>query len=152
MGYRAAKMLHQLLSSGKPSVPQRVLVPPIKVVERRSTDFRSLSDPSVIQAMHFIRHHACEGIKVEQVLDAVGMSRSNLEKRFKDETGQTIHAVIHEEKLDRARNLLIATSLSINEISQMCGYPSLQYFYSVFKKGYSMTPKDYRDRFGDNIG
>ena len=152
MGYRAAKMLHQLLSSGKPSVPQRVLVPPIKVVERRSTDFRSLSDPSVIQAMHFIRHHACEGIKVEQVLDAVGMSRSNLEKRFKDETGQTIHAVIHEEKLDRARNLLVATSLSINEISQMCGYPSLQYFYSVFKKGYSMTPKDYRDRFGDNIG
>ena len=102
--------------------------------------------------MHFIRHHACEGIKVEQVLDAVGMSRSNLEKRFKDETGQTIHAVIHEEKLDRARNLLFATSLSINEISQMCGYPSLQYFYSVFKKGDSMTPKDYRDRFGDNIG
>jgi AraC-like DNA-binding protein len=34
------------------------------------------------------------------------------------------------------------TSLSINEISQMCGYPSLQYFYSVFKKEYDVTPKD----------
>ncbi|MNP44358.1 Xylose operon regulatory protein [compost metagenome] len=77
------------------------------------------------------------------------MSRSNLEKRFKDETGQTIHNAIHQEKLDRARNLLTATSLPINEISQMCGYPSLQYFYSVFKKGYDMTPKECRDRFGE---
>ena len=48
--------------------------------------------------------------------------------------GETIHAVIHAEKLEKARSLLISTSLSINEISQMCGYPSLQYFYSVFRK------------------
>jgi LacI family transcriptional regulator len=119
------------------------------VVERRSTDFRSLRDPAVIQAMHYIRHHACKGIKVEQVLESVGMSRSNLEKRFKDETGQTIHNMIHGEKLERARNLLISSSLSINEISQMCGYPSLQYFYSVFRKDYDMTPKEHRDKYGE---
>ncbi|MDU6410506.1 MAG: D-xylose utilization transcriptional activator XylR [Yersiniaceae bacterium] len=150
MGYRAAKLLHQLLNDN--TLPlQRILVPPVKVVARRSTDFRSLRDPAVIQAMHFIRYHACKGIKVEQVLDAVGISRSNLEKRFKDEIGQTIHGVIHEEKLERARNLLKATSLSINEISQMCGYPSLQYFYSVFKKDDDMTPKEYRERHGEGV-
>jgi LacI family transcriptional regulator len=148
MGYRAAKLLHQLLDRRELPL-QRILVPPVKVIERRSTDFRSLRDPAVIQAMHYIRHYACKGIKVEQVLDAVGMSRSNLEKRFKDETGQTIHNAIHQEKLERARNLLTATSLSINEISQICGYPSLQYFYSVFKKGYDMTPKEHRDRYGE---
>ncbi|CAK9886653.1 MAG: Xylose operon regulatory protein [Candidatus Erwinia impunctatus] len=103
MGYSAAKLLHQLLDQRKLPL-QRILVPPVKVIGRRSTDFRSLHDPAVIQAMHYIRCHACKGIKVEQVLDAVGMSRSNLEKRFKDETGLTIHHVIHEEKLDRARN------------------------------------------------
>ncbi|MEA7581090.1 hypothetical protein ONJ87_26815, partial [Salmonella enterica subsp. enterica serovar Anatum] len=42
-------------------------------------------------------------------------------------------ALIHAEKLEKARSLLISTTLAINEISQMCGYPSLQYFYSVFK-------------------
>ncbi|CNK52545.1 D-xylose utilization transcriptional activator XylR [Yersinia aldovae] len=153
MGYRAAKLLHQRLNQRQKQQEtpplQRILVPPVKVMARRSTDFRSLRDPAVIQAMHYIRHHACKGIKVEQVLDAVGMSRSNLEKRFKDDIGQTIHGVIHEEKLDRARNLLAATSLPINEISQMCGYPSLQYFYSVFKKGYSITPKEHRDKYGE---
>ncbi|RLM18758.1 XylR family transcriptional regulator [Brenneria alni] len=149
MGYRAAKLLHQLLLNGNELPLQRILVPPVRVVERRSTDYRSVHDPAVIQAMHFIRYHACKGIKVEQVLDTVGMSRSNLEKRFKDEIGQTIHGVIHAEKLDRARNLLVSTSLSINEISVMCGYPSLPYFYAVFKKGYDITPKEYRDRYGE---
>ncbi|WNN44366.1 MULTISPECIES: D-xylose utilization transcriptional activator XylR [Winslowiella] len=148
MGYQAAKLLHRLLD--KQALPlQRILVPPVKVIERRSTDYRSLYDPAVIQAMHYIRFNACKGIKVEQVLDAVGMSRSNLEKRFKDETGETIHALIHSEKLEKARSLLVSSSLSINEISQMCGYPSLQYFYSVFKKSYAATPKEYRERFGE---
>ena len=81
MGYQAAKLLHRLLANE--ALPlQRILVPPVRVVERRSTDYRSLTDPAVIQAMHFIRNHACKGIKVEQVLDSVGISRSNLEKRF----------------------------------------------------------------------
>ena len=85
------------------------------------------------------------------MLDAVGISRSNLEKRFKEEVGETIHAVIHAEKLEKARSLLVSTSLSINEISQMCGYPSLQYFYSVFRKEYDSTPKDYRERYGETL-
>ncbi len=149
MGYRAAKLLHRLLENE--ALPlQRLLVPPMRVIERRSTDYRSLTDPAVIQAMHYIRNHACKGIKVEQVLDAVGISRSNLEKRFKEEVGETIHTVIHSEKAGKkARSLLVSTTLSINEISQMCGYPSLQYFYSVFKKEYDVTPKEYRDRHSE---
>lgn len=150
MGYQAASLLHRLLNK-EPLALQRVLVPPVRVVERRSTDYRSLYDPAVVQAMHYIRNYACKGIKVEQVLDAVGLSRSNLEKRFKDEMGETIHSVIHTEKLRRAHDLLVASSLSINEISHICGYPSLQYFYSVFKKEYHTTPKDFRNTFGEIV-
>ncbi|AFJ45251.1 DNA-binding transcriptional activator [Shimwellia blattae DSM 4481 = NBRC 105725] len=145
MGYQAAKLLHRLLNNEQLPL-QRILVPPARVIERRSTDYRSLCDPAVIQAMHYIRNHACKGIKVEQVLDAVGISRSNLEKRFKEEVGETIHAIIHNEKLERARSLISSTSLSLSEISQMCGYPSLQYFYSVFKKAYGITPGEHRGK------
>ncbi|HBZ16479.1 D-xylose utilization transcriptional activator XylR [Pantoea sp. NPDC088449] len=150
MGYQAAKLLHRLLDKHSLEL-QRILVPPVKVIARRSTDYRSLHDPAVIQAMHYIRFNACKGIKVEQVLDAIGISRSNLEKRFRDETGDTIHAMIHREKLEKARELLACSSMSINEISQMCGYPSLQYFYSVFKKSYANTPKEYRQLHGENV-
>ena len=148
MGYQAARLLHCLLD--KQTLPlQPILVPPVKVIARRSTDFRSLHNPAVVQAMHYIRFNACKEIKVEQVLDAVGVTSSNLEKRFKDETGETIHTIIHSEKLERARTLLISSSMPINEISQMCGYPSRQYFYSVFKKSYATTAKEYRQQNGE---
>ena len=143
IGYQAAKLLHRLLNGQKaPSTP--ILIPPITVHTRNSTDYRSLSDPLVIQAMHYIRHQACHGIKVEQVLDHLEISRSNLEQRFKNEMDRTIHQVIHEEKIARAKNLLEQTDLSIQEISDICGYPSVQYFYSVFKKEFEMTPKEFR--------
>ncbi|WP_294911129.1 helix-turn-helix domain-containing protein, partial [uncultured Gilliamella sp.] len=53
----------------------------------------------------------------------------------------------HEEKFNRAKYLLIESSLSIQAISEQCGYPSVQYFYFLFKKLYGMTPKDFRNKF-----
>lgn len=143
IGYHAAKLLHRKLNHlPVPSKP--ILIPPLKVEERRSTDYRSLQDPMVIQAMHFIRHRACQGIKVEQVLDHLRISRSNLEQHFKAEMNKTIHQVIHEEKLARAKYMLKFTDISIQEIANVCGYPSLPYFYAVFKKALGKTPKEFR--------
>lgn len=149
MGYRAAKMLHRLLEqqARDPSTnrkPSRVLVPPTQVFERQSSDYQALNDPYVIQALHFIRYNACKGIKVEQVLSHIGISRSNLEARFREERGYSIHNEIHQVKLERAKDLLITTELPIAEIAEICGYPSLQYMYSVFKKAFGSTPKEYR--------
>ncbi|WP_427977042.1 XylR family transcriptional regulator [Agarivorans sp.] len=143
MGFQAAKMLHRQLQGhdlGKP----RLLVGPEQVIERQSTDYKALKDPYVIQAMHYIRHNACKGIKVEQVLDYVKVSRSNLEKRFKDDIGHSVHQEIHCAKLDQAMSLLRNTELSTSDIAELCGYPSLQYMYAVFKKDLELTPKAYR--------
>lgn len=143
IGYQAAKLLHRQLNGQKvPHTP--ILIPPITIHSRNSTDYRSLHDPLVMQAMHYIRHRACQGIKVEQVLDHLETSRSNLEQRFKNSMNKTIHQVIHEEKISRAKNLLQQTDISIQEISEICGYPSIQYFYSVFKKEFGMTPREFR--------
>lgn len=145
MGYKAASMLRKLLLK-KDIGMSRVFVEPKQVIARRSTDYRSVQDPYVVQSIHFIRNNACSGIKVGQVLAEVRLSRSNLEARFKAELGKTIHHVIHEEKFEKAKYLLSHTTLSINEIYQMCGYPSLQYFYFLFNKHINKTPKEYREQ------
>lgn len=144
IGYQAAKMLHHLFE-GRKLNHTPVLIPPLRVEQRRSTDFHAFQDPFVIQAMHYIHHHACKGIKTEQVLDHLRISRSNLEQRFKKELDKTIHQAIHEEKLNRAKYMLQSTDISIQEIAEICGYPSLQYFYSVFKKECANTPKAFRE-------
>ncbi|ABG42226.1 transcriptional regulator, AraC family [Paraglaciecola sp. T6c] len=145
MGFQAAKLLHRRLENSNLK-NKRVLVPPAGVSERQSTDFKALKDPYVIQAMHFIRQNAARGIKVEQVLDYVGVSRSNLEQRFKDERGHSIHTEIHNEKLEKACDMLVKGSASTTEIATLCGYPSLQYMYAVFKKHYGKTPREYREK------
>lgn len=145
MGYKAASLLQKMLQGKDIGLP-RLLINPKQIIERRSTDYRSVQDPYIMQAMHFIRNNACRGIKVEQVLTEVRLSRSNLESRFKKELSKTIHNVIHDEKFEKAKYLLSNTTISINEIYQMCGYPSLQYFYFLFKKYYNKTPKEYREQ------
>ncbi|MBV1787641.1 DNA-binding transcriptional regulator [Marinobacterium sp. D7] len=143
MGYHAAKLLHQALQ-GAELRSVRKLIPPTGVIERQSTDFKALKDPVVIQAMHFIRLNACKGIKVDQVSDHIGVSRSSLERRFRQERKQTVHDEIHLTKFERATTLITTTELPIAEIAGLCGYPSVHYLYNVFRKHLNMTPKDYR--------
>ncbi|MEP4888583.1 MAG: DNA-binding transcriptional regulator [Aliiglaciecola sp.] len=145
MGYQAAKLLHRRLEN--PNLKNKIVtVPPVGVAQRQSTDFKALKDPHVIQAMHFIRQNACKGIKVDQVLDYVGISRSNLESRFHEERGHSIHNEIHNEKLAKACNMLTTSEQQTSEIALMCGYPSLQYMYAVFRKHFDQTPKEYREQ------
>lgn len=146
MGYQAAKLLHRRLDN--PNLKNKiVMVPPVGVAQRQSTDFKALKDPYVIQAMHFIRQNACRGIKVDQVLDYVGISRSNMENRFSEERGHSIHHEIHNEKLNRACKMLEQGDTQTSEIATVCGYPSLQYMYAVFRKHFDQTPKEYRESY-----
>lgn len=148
MGYKAAKLLHTQLNNIDVG-NKRILVPPVGVASRQSTDFKALRDPYVIQAMHYIRRHATRGAKVEQVTDFVGISRSNLEQRFRAERGHSIHTELHNQKLVKACKMLIDTQVNPIEIANICGYPSLQYMYAVFKRHFCQTPKEYRESRGE---
>ncbi len=85
-GYEAAHILDRLMS-GKKCATREVRVAPLGIVTRQSTDVLAIADTDISQAVRFIRQHACDGIKVEDVLNAVPLSRRVLENRFKKITG-----------------------------------------------------------------
>jgi LacI family transcriptional regulator len=122
----------------------QVVVPPMGIIQRQSTDFKALQYPYVIKAMHYNLQQACRGIKVEQVIDYVGIFRSNMEPRFVQKCGHSIHTEIHNDKLNRTCKLLAETDTELAEIASSCGYPSIQYLYAVFKKHFGQTPKQYK--------
>ncbi|MFC3123122.1 XylR family transcriptional regulator [Agaribacter flavus] len=143
MGIEAAKLLHRRLEN--PHLPpKRIMMPPIGIEERESSNFQSLKDPNVMLAMHFIKQNVFRGIKVEQVVDFVGISRSNLENRFKSSVGHSIHHELHTLKLEKAVNLLKNSTMGANVIAETAGYPSVQYMYAVFKKHFGKTPVEFR--------
>lgn len=153
MGYDAAKLLDQALS--KPfnrsfhTTFEHKTIPPIGVIERQSSAYQAISDPIIIQVMHYIYQNALNGIKVEQVADAIGLSRSYLDTKFKAHMKITIHDAIHQFKREYAEKLIKDTDLPFKEIAIQSGYHSVQYLYSVFSDYYALTPKQYRELHKD---
>jgi LacI family transcriptional regulator len=144
-GYLAASLLDKLMS-GKKGIGREHLIEPLGVVVRESSDVLAIEDQDVSQAIRFIRAHACEGINVADVLADVPLSRRRLEARFKKLIGRTPHDEIDRVRLNRVKDLLRETDLSLAEISKRAGYEHVEYLSVVFKKKMGIPPREYRVR------
>ncbi|MBW7477262.1 AraC family transcriptional regulator [Paenibacillus oenotherae] len=72
------------------------------------------------------------------------VSREHLSRVFKDMTGMKLTDYIHAKKILHAKQLLIHTTASIEEIAERCGFETLTHFHRVFKKRMEMTPAVFR--------
>lgn len=81
-GYEAAALLDRLMQ-GEPMQGQRVLVQPIGVHARQSTDIIAIEDSEVAAAVRHIRERACDGINVNDVLARIPLVRQTFEHRFR---------------------------------------------------------------------
>lgn len=105
-----------------------------------------MSDDKVAAAVRFMREHAHEGIGVAEVLRAVQMSRTLLERRFKQLLGRTPHEHLLRARLDRVRALLATTELSIGAIAEKAGFAYQEYLSVAFRCETGMTPRMFRRR------
>jgi LacI family transcriptional regulator len=142
VGYEAARML-DLKMAGK-RVPAEVLVSPNRVEVRQSTDLMVIKDSDVVQAMQFIRDHACTNIDVPRVAEQVGLSRRVLERRFQQHLGRTPKEEITRIRIETAKMLLARTDKSREAIARRCGFASPTYFSMAFHRLVGMKPQVYR--------
>jgi len=145
MGRTAAHLLHRMLNGARLD-GTRILVPPAGLNVLASTRHEPCRHPHVMQARHFIRQYACQGIKTEQVADYVGVSRSSLESHFRRELGRSVHDDILRFKLDAAKAILAREPGNIAEIAVGCGFTTVQYMHAVFKRELGCTPREYQER------
>jgi LacI family transcriptional regulator len=143
IGYEAASLLDQLMS-GRQSREKRLVISPIGLVTRQSTDFLAIDDQAVEAAMAYIREHVPTGIKVASVVDSVGISRTSLEIRFRQAMGCTVHSAIRRVQLEQTRRLIAETTLPLKQIAANVGFRSVQHMTSSFGKDYHQSPGSYR--------
>jgi LacI family transcriptional regulator len=142
IGFQAAEVLNQLMN-GNP-VPAPKWITPRGVVARQSTDIAIQQDKLVADALSFIREHLASQINVEDVLYELGVSRTTLEKRMKQAIGLTPHAAICRERVRCAKQMLLETRATMDEISRACGFREQPHFNCVFKRVTGMTPGEFR--------
>jgi LacI family transcriptional regulator len=142
-GYEAAAMLARMMR-GERLTSQTRYVQPVRVVERQSTDVVSVADRRVAQALRFIREHVGDRIDVSDVLRAVPMSRTLLEQKFKAALGHSPHREIVQQRIARARHLLVESEVSIAVVAELSGFDSASYLSVAFRRETGESPYAYR--------
>ncbi len=146
IGYEAAALLERLLHRAK--APSRAhFVPPAGVVTRQSSDVLAGDDPDVAAAMRFIRANRHAALGVEDVLREVPVSRRLLERRFRAVLDRGIGEEIRRVHLERAKDLLARTALSMAEVAAQSGFASVHYLSRTVRLETGYTPTAYRRQF-----
>ena len=133
VGFRAAEVLASLMD-GKSPASEVQLIEPLGVATRQSTDAVAIDDPDIAAALRYIREYACRGITVAEVVRDNSVSRSTLERQVRKYLGRTPQEEIRFVQIKRARELLISTDLSAEQIAPLCGFEHPEYLHVVFKR------------------
>jgi len=144
-GFEAAELLSRMMRGEKPGRMTR-RVEPVRVVERQSTDTVAVADTKVAAAVRFIREHVGDGIDVGDVLRAVPMSRTLLERKFQAALGRSPHREILQQRIARARHLLAESEVSIAVVAELAGFGDASYLSVVFRRETGESPRSYRIR------
>lgn len=87
-----------------------------------------------------------QGISPTDVADNINMGYSKFRRLFKEYTGYAPLQYIQELRLQRSKELLLSTNLSLTEIAEEVGYDNADYFSTAFKKKNRITPAAYRKK------
>jgi len=101
------------------------------------------NDP-ISKAKTYIHDHYRESFSLEDVADYVELTPTYFTKLFKEQTQQTFIDYVTDFRIEKSKELLRQTNLSLKEIAYEVGYKDPNYYSRVFKKWTNLSPKQYR--------
>ncbi len=127
--------------------PKQMIVPPSGLITRASSSLTSTYSPEIQKALRYIREHASRSITVQHVAQELGISRRQLELRFRDEIGSTPAMVLRRTRIESAKELLRKTDLTMQQIVKGVGLKDTNRFSRHFEIAVGMRPQTYRQKF-----
>jgi LacI family transcriptional regulator len=143
---RESVQLLQRMMDGEAPPAEVVWVPPVGVVQRKSTDILAVADVGVARALTFIWEHLSEPLSVDDVAAGADVPRRTLCRHFQAQVGRTIGQELLRKRLERCRDLLLKTDLTVTDIAPMLGLLSKNYLHRAFRKKFGVSPKEFRQQ------
>jgi LacI family transcriptional regulator len=143
---RNAATLVRLALGNQPIAGRRVMVSPIAVATRRSSDVFAVDDTLVASAVAWIREHADRHLTVTMVARAVGGGRQRLERRFRRALDRTIQDEIRRAHVDAAKHWLATMDAGMTEVAKRSGFTNASLLNVAFRRETGMPPGAYRRR------
>ena len=95
----------------------------------------------------FMQEHLADEISLSVLSEEFHMNPQYISQLFKNEIGVGFLAYLTSIRMEKAKKLLLSTSLSIGEVAEQSGYGDYRVFTKVFKKSEGITPSQYRRDF-----
>lgn len=99
---------------------------------------------SIRRATAFIHENYARKLLLQEIAEYVGLSANYLSRLFIDCMGINISTYITNTRVQKARELLVYTTLPVADIATLCGFDSQAYFIYVFNRVFNMTPGRFR--------
>ena len=109
------------------------------------------SKDKILLAAQYIKKHYNENLAINSLAELYNMSPNYFSSVFKKELNQSAVNYITEVRMEKAREYLKDTDLSVIEIAERVGYEDSQYFFRVFKRTAGVTPLQFRQQHRLNM-
>ena len=96
------------------------------------------------EAIAYIEKHYPEKIEVDDIAKALNISRSGFSHEFKRETGFSPYEFITNKRINRSKELLKITDMSVEEIAAAVGFSSQANYIKIFRERNHITPNAFR--------
>ena len=97
----------------------------------------------IIEVLNYIDENYATASLFE-IADRLKQPNYKISKLIKKQTNMTFKELLQEKRLNKAKQLLNETDISVVEIISLVGYENLTYFYKIFKEKYGYTPKEFK--------
>ena len=119
--------------------------------KREQSDFAfmasQINDATTARILKFVTEHIdTPDMKIDDIADAMGMSRSVLYSKIKQQLGMTPIDFVRHVRIMRACELLKNTDESLSSVAFAVGFSDAKYFSKVFKRETGIVPTEYRER------
>lgn len=103
-----------------------------------------VQNSKVISIIELMEANISEPLTLLDIADHIGLSRRQIERLFRQEMGRSPARYYLDLRLDRARHLLLQSSLPVVEVAVACGFVSASHFSKCYRELYSRTPQQER--------
>ena len=142
-GYRAMKMLHDLIENPDSEKPDDIIIKGHKLFSRDSTAVTFVEDPRLDEAVKFIRANLSTFFSMDDVIAVANCSRRWLETAFKKHLDTTPANYIQALRIKKVKQLVADyPRLDLHEVARNCGFSSKRHMEEVFRKVENMDPSE----------
>jgi AraC-like DNA-binding protein len=127
--------------------PKRCVLPQYPVtVATVASDARTggLAPWRIRRLLAFVEEHLSQSIHIEDLSRVVGLSVPHFSRAFGVSFGKTPHVYVIQRRLDRSRDLMLASNMMLSEIALACGFNDQAHFCRLFSRYVGTTPAAWR--------